>query len=108
MSQTDVIQVEIVFGLPERQELVSLLVSRGTSCADAINQSGIAAAFPNVDLDACPIAIWGRPVEKGTQARDGDRIEILRPLDIDPRAARRQLAEAGQFMGSSGTDVNSS
>ena len=43
--------------------------------------------------------MWGRVVSPQQTLRDGDRVEILRPLEIDPRDARRHLAREGQFMG---------
>jgi putative ubiquitin-RnfH superfamily antitoxin RatB of RatAB toxin-antitoxin module len=99
MATSKTIRVEIVFGLPGRQELVPVNVAPDTNCAAAISQSGIAANFPEFDLPTLPIAIWGRPAEHGDRLKDGDRVEILRPLEIDPRDARRQLAIDGQFMG---------
>ncbi|RLA27619.1 MAG: hypothetical protein DRQ63_05505, partial [Gammaproteobacteria bacterium] len=45
------------------------------------------------------VGIWGRAVQEDQSLREGDRIEIYRSLLIDPRAARRQLAEHGGFMG---------
>ena len=104
MTASDTIRIEVVFGLPDRQELVSINISPDADCNDAIRQSGIAADFPDVDLATLPIAIWGRPVERSSSLKNGDRIEILRPLPMDPRDARRQLAMDGQFMGSTPTD----
>jgi putative ubiquitin-RnfH superfamily antitoxin RatB of RatAB toxin-antitoxin module len=44
--------------------------------------------------------IWGRPVERDQAVSDGDRVELYRPLNMDPREARRRLAAAGRTMGS--------
>jgi len=99
MAIGETIRVEVVFGLPDRQELVSVNVAPDANCAAAISRSGIAADFPEFDLATLPIAIWGRPAERGDGLKKGDRVEILRPLEIDPRDARRQLAIEGQFMG---------
>lgn len=99
MTAPETIRVEVVFGLPDRQELVSINIAPDTTCAGAISQSGIAAVFPDFDLETFPIAIWGRPAEGSDGLKDGDRVEILRSLEIDPRDTRRQLAIDGQFMG---------
>ena len=99
MAARETIRVEVVFALPDRQELVTVHVAANTGCADAINKSGINARFPDLDLATFPIAIWGSSVGPDDQVKDGDRIEILRPLAIDPRDARRQLAIAGKYMG---------
>lgn len=93
------VRVEIVLGLPDRQQLVCVDVSQGTSCASAIGQSGIGADFPDIDLGSNPIAIWGKPASRHDILKNGDRVEILRPLVSDPRDARRQRADKGQVMG---------
>jgi len=106
MTESDTIRIEVVFGLADRQKLVSIDIDAGADCADAISQSGIAAEFPELDLNVLPVAIWGRPAARSNGLKDGDRIEILRPLQMDPRDARRQLAIDGQFMGGAVTDEN--
>ncbi len=85
-------QVEIVFALPSRQELRQLSVEEGATVADVIATSGLAAAFPEHDLAVLQVAIWGRPVERSQAVREGDRVELLRPLEMDPREARRLKA----------------
>lgn len=93
------IRVEVVFALPNRQELVEVDLVTGSSAADAIELSGLRKEFPDLDLDAMPIAIWGKSATRRRKLVDGDRVEILRQLEIDPRDARRELARDGQFMG---------
>lgn len=100
MSVSNTIQVEVAFGLPDRQSLIVVHCDSGASCDDAIDASGLAGTYPDAPIAELPIAIWGRPVDRGDRVKNGDRIELLRPLRIDPRDARRQLASEGQFMGS--------
>ena len=90
--------VEVVFALPRQQVLVSVSLAEGATVAEAIDAAGLAARFPEEQLDALPTGIWGRPAERDAVVRDGDRVEIYRPLEIDPREARRQLAQAGRTM----------
>lgn len=85
-------QVEIVFALPERQVLLAVTVPEGATVADVLSVSGIERQFPNHDLSACQAGVWGQPVERDRLVRDGDRIEVLRPLEMDPREARRLKA----------------
>jgi putative ubiquitin-RnfH superfamily antitoxin RatB of RatAB toxin-antitoxin module len=99
------ITVEVVFALAERQQLVTVAVVPGTTAIEAVDQSGIADQFPDQDLAACSLGIWGRLIEDGQLPQDGDRIEIYRPLVIDPRDARRQLALQGKSMGGSAHDA---
>lgn len=93
------IAVEVVFALPERQELIGLQVVPGTTIAEAIDLSGIAARFPDEDLGNCECGVWGRPAGRDRELQDGDRVEVYRPLSIDPRDARRALAAEGRSMG---------
>ena len=95
------IRVEVIFALPSRQELVEVDLGTGSTAADAIESAGMRKEFPDFDLDAMPIAIWGKPATRRRKLVDGDRVEILRQLEIDPRDARRELARGGQFMGGS-------
>tara|TARA_R110002049_G_scaffold22388_10_gene80214 strand:+ start:956 stop:1243 length:288 start_codon:yes stop_codon:yes gene_type:complete len=88
--------VEVVFALEERQALLELKVEPGVSVAQVIGMSGIAAQFPAFDFDSLEVGIWGRIVSREDSVRHGDRIEIYRPLQMDPRDARRLRASAGQ------------
>ncbi|MGB5166651.1 MAG: RnfH family protein [Woeseiaceae bacterium] len=94
----DQLSVEIAFATPERQCLMSLEVEAGTSVTEAIAQSGIAAKFDAVKLADLAVGVWGKEVSRDYQLSQGDRIEIYRALLIEPREARRQLAEAGLTM----------
>ena len=96
MSST--ISVEVAFALPNQQELLTVELPRGATAADAISESGIQSRFPEIDLGALTIGVWGRVVELHEPLRGGDRVELYRDLEIDPREARRQLALAGKTM----------
>jgi hypothetical protein len=54
--------------------------------------SKIAAAFPDASIAHLPTGIWGRPVERDETLADGDRVEVYRELEIDPKEARRLRA----------------
>jgi len=94
------IRAEVVYALPERQLMVTLELDDGASALDAVRASGILDSFSDACSEDLSLAIWGKRVEPGLPLSDGDRVEILRPLQIDPREARRQLAEKGGVMGS--------
>ena len=93
------LRVEVVFALPDRQVLVAVELDPGGTVAQAIEKSSISDAFPDYDLSACQVGIWGQVVKRDHVLRDGDRVEIYRPLAIDPQKARRQLAAEGKSMG---------
>lgn len=98
------IRVEVVFAMAESQQLVSVTLPAGTTVSDAIAASSLAERFPEADFDALQAGIWGHPVERGHVLSDGDRVEIYRPLELDPREARRQFALLGRTMGGGSTD----
>lgn len=85
-------RVEVVFALPERQFLEAVIVPDDAVVADAIRLCGVERRFPDVRFDELQAGIWGNPVERTQALRDGDRVEIYRPLEVDPREARRLKA----------------
>jgi hypothetical protein len=93
--------IEVVFALRDRQELVTVRLENGATVADAIEQSSIQSAFPEWNLSECAVGVWGRLAERDQRLRQGDRVEIYRPLTMDPRDARRALAAQGRSMGKS-------
>ena len=92
MIEADDIAVEVAYALPERQHIVALQVPRGCSAFEAADRSCIAALFDDVDLHRLRMGIFGRlltdPHTHALQA--GDRVELYRPLLIDPKDARVQ------------------
>ena len=85
-------RIEVVYATPSRQELVELSLDEPVTVAEAIRLSGIEDRFPESSLAAHDVGIWGRVVPRQTVVNDGDRIEIYRPLERDPRDARRLRA----------------
>jgi putative ubiquitin-RnfH superfamily antitoxin RatB of RatAB toxin-antitoxin module len=82
-------QIEVVFALPQRQVLRTLELQDGSTVGDAILRSKLAREFPEADFDQLQAGVWGRPVERSQLLNDGDRVELYRPLAMDPREARR-------------------
>lgn len=96
------IKVEVAYARPERQALVPLTLPVGASVEDAIRRSGILAQFPEIDLARNKVGIFGRLCRLDRALRDGERVEIHRPLVADPREVRRRLAAEGRSMGRKG------
>ena len=92
------IRVEVVLAMPARQELVALDVAVGTTLAEAIAQSGVTERFEGFELDLGKVGIFGQKAEPEQVLREGDRVEIYRPLVADPKEVRRQraLVQSGQ------------
>ena len=88
------IEVEIVYALAHEQCLEVLRVAPGTTVAQAIEQSGFPARFPEIAERSYDVGIFGRRTEQWTVLREFDRIEIYRPLIADPKQARRARTKA--------------
>ncbi|AIJ07375.1 RnfH family protein [Edwardsiella anguillarum] len=85
--------IEVVYALPEKQYLRRLTLPQGSSVGVAIERSGLLAQRSEIDLGKNKVGIFSRPVRLEDPLRDGDRVEIYRPLIADPRELRRQRAE---------------
>jgi putative ubiquitin-RnfH superfamily antitoxin RatB of RatAB toxin-antitoxin module len=83
------LRVEVVYALPADQLLIELELEEGATVGAAIERSGILNRFPGLRVMAGQVGVFGRPVALDARVRDGDRVEIYRPLIADPRDARR-------------------
>lgn len=90
--KNDSIVVEVVYALSENQILQRLDVPEGTTVTQAIALSDITAQFPEIDLTKNKFGIFGKLAKPETILRHQDRVEIYRPLIIDPKDARRKRA----------------
>ena len=86
------IEVEVIYALPHVQTVRRVHVAPGTTIAQAIAASGIVAHHPEIGRTALQAGIYGQRKPLTTLLRDGDRIEIYRPLTADPKQARRTRA----------------
>jgi putative ubiquitin-RnfH superfamily antitoxin RatB of RatAB toxin-antitoxin module len=90
------LRLEVACALPARQRLLEIVVDADCTVFDAVQRSGILADFPELDIHQLKYGIWGEVVAapQTTRPRDGDRIEIYRPLLIDPKVVRQARADA--------------
>ena len=75
--------------------LIPLLIPLGTTVLEAIERSGILQRFPSIQVDSLSnrVGIFGNIVPLETKLKEGDRVEIYRPLILDPKEARRLRAK---------------
>jgi putative ubiquitin-RnfH superfamily antitoxin RatB of RatAB toxin-antitoxin module len=85
-------RVEVVYALAETADAVSVTLPSGATAADAVIASGMLERHPEIDLLRHKLGIYGKAVESGARVADGDRVEIYRPLMLDPKEARRRRA----------------
>ncbi len=93
------IQIEVVYGVPDKQELITLVVDRGTLLEQGIIESGILSVFDDIDLSVNKVGIWNRAAKLSDELKDLDRIEIYRPLIADPKEVRKRRAEKAKEEG---------
>lgn len=86
------IVVEVVYARPDTQELVPVLVPDGATVREVIEKSLILERFPEIDLKVNTVGIFSQPVALDRPVNAYDRVEIYRPLRVDPREARRLQA----------------
>lgn len=92
MAGLDPIRVEVAYGTAERQYLVAMQLPRGATALDAVRASGLLQRCPEIDSTRLSLGIFGRRVDAGRPLNGGDRVEIYRPLTVDPKEARRRRA----------------
>jgi putative ubiquitin-RnfH superfamily antitoxin RatB of RatAB toxin-antitoxin module len=91
------LEVEVAFALPERQRLIPLAVPEGTTARQAVAMAGLEAAFPELPqatFREADLGIFGKRLRDpdAVRLRAGDRVEVYRPLQLDPKAARSARA----------------
>jgi putative ubiquitin-RnfH superfamily antitoxin RatB of RatAB toxin-antitoxin module len=85
--------VGVCYAELERQLWMRFEVPDESTVEQLIRSSGILQRFPEIDLDTQKVGIFGRLVKLDTVPREGDRIEIYRPITADPRTVRRRAMD---------------
>ena len=96
---TEFLEIEVVYGTPERQTIKTVSVAKNTSVEEAIMVSKISEEYPEIDLTVNKVGVWNRTCKLTETIRNNDRIEIYRPLIADPKEVRRQRAEKAKAEG---------
>jgi hypothetical protein len=85
-------KISVCYATPDEIFLETLEVREGTTIAGAMVASGVFTRFPEIDLNRNKVGVSGKLKPADTVVRDGDRIEIYRPLQADPMESRRRRA----------------
>lgn len=99
MTETDAsveICVEVVYALPGQSWSAPFKLPAGSTAAQALALAMSAGLDGRIGPETLQMAVFGRIVEAGAKLRDGDRLELLRPLTMDPKQRRRIRASAMQ------------
>ena len=92
------INVEVVYALPQKQEIFSLEIPSGSTVRQAVERSGVLEKYPEIDLAANKLGVFAKLVKPDAVLRHRDRVEIYRPLIADPKEVRKQRAAEGKAM----------
>lgn len=97
-----IINVSIVYALPEQAWTKSLVMNRGATPEDLMHESGLLTVFPELvqklEKKELNFGIFSQRVDENYLLAEGDRLEIYRPLTADPKTVRRELAAQGKTM----------
>jgi uncharacterized protein len=86
------VQVYVSYAVEQREFIRTMQVAQGTTIGQAIEQSGVLEAFPDINLATAPVGIYAKKKTLDTVLRERDRVEIYRPLVADPKDSRRRRA----------------
>jgi putative ubiquitin-RnfH superfamily antitoxin RatB of RatAB toxin-antitoxin module len=112
MGDGEPVRVTVLYSPAARRMLEwSVSVAAGGIVLHALRASGLPKDAPELDLGQARVGIWGCRAELQARLRDGDRVEVLRPLQVDPKIARRERFRrqgsraAGLFLRKRGDDA---
>ena len=86
------IAIEVAYAKPDHQVIIPLEMTEDITVEQAIEASGLLERFPEIDANNLIVGIFGCVCKLEQLIREGDRIEVYRPLIHDPKDARRQRA----------------
>lgn len=92
------IRVEVAYARPDEQWVIPVEVPEGATLEQAIAASRIQERFPEIELKAAKVGVFGKLGKLSAVLRAGDRVEIYRPLLADPKEVRKQRAAEGKRM----------
>ena len=87
-------RLEVAYATERQQTLIAIELDEGATVAQALRAVAERPPFAALPLDSMPVGIFGRLASRETALKEGDRLELYRPLAIDPREARHRRAEA--------------
>jgi uncharacterized protein len=86
------IRIEVAYANISQQKIIHVELDFNSTIEQAIHASGILISFPEIDLTQQAVGIFSKKKKLTDYVREGDRIEIYRPLTIDPKEARKKRA----------------
>ena len=94
------LSVEVCYALPDQQTLLSLDLPAGATVQQAIDASGVLLRHPDIDLTKQKVGVFGKVRPLDAVLADHDRVEIYRPLIVDPKVSRQRRVDKSRKAGS--------
>ncbi len=93
MASAERVRATVVYLSPQRQLALPVELTRGSSLQEAVAASGLLQQAPELAGQPLDLGVFNRLRQASEPVHDGDRIEVYRPLAVDPKEARRVRAE---------------
>ncbi len=93
MAETTRLRVQVCYALPDSAFVVDVFLPPGATLLQAVQASGLQQQYPEVDLERQKLGVFGKVKPVDALLRDGDRVELYRPLQADPKETRRRRAK---------------
>ncbi|MGH8783115.1 RnfH family protein [Paraburkholderia sp.] len=94
------LSIEVCYALPDRQTLLPVTLPAGSTVEQAIVASGVLQRHPDIDLTKQKVGVFGKLKPLDAVLADHDRVEIYRPLIVDPKTARQRRVDKTRREGS--------
>ena len=94
----EILNVEVCYALPQKQLLLPVKLPVGATLQQALEASGVLDKYQEIDLKKNKFGIFSKLSKLDAVLREGDRVEIYRPLIADPKEVRKQRAAEGKVM----------
>ena len=94
----DLLSIEVVYALPQKQEMFTVKLPEGATVCEAVEACGVLQKYPEIDLTKNKVGVFAKLIKPDAPLRNRDRVEIYRPLIADPKEVRKQRAAEGKVM----------
>ncbi|NPT60646.1 RnfH family protein [Paraburkholderia elongata] len=94
------LSIEVCYALADEQTLIAVELPEGATLQQALDASGILQRYPQIDLGTQKVGVFGKLKPLDTVLSDHDRVEIYRPLLVDPKLSRQRRVEKTRKAGS--------
>ncbi|CAB3779417.1 Persistence and stress-resistance antitoxin PasI [Paraburkholderia ultramafica] len=94
------LSIEVCYASPDGQALIAVDLPEGATLQQALDASGILQRFPQIDLNTQKVGVFGKLKPLDAVLADHDRVEIYRPLLVDPKVSRQRRVEKSRKAGS--------